>query len=66
MNGQNVYQSTLSANNASDIYQLILAGQGDGFNGTDGYLDEFYLWNRTLSAQEIQKNYLMSYFGIKK
>lgn len=66
MNGQNVYQSTLSATNASDISQLILAGQGDGFNGTDGYLDEFYLWNRTLSAQEIQKNYLMSYFGIKK
>ncbi len=66
MNGQNVCQTTLSANNASDISDLILAGQGDGFSGTDGYMDEFYLWNRVLSAQEIQKNYIMSYFGIKK
>lgn len=66
MNGQNVCQTTLSANNASDISELILAGQGDGFNGTDGYMDEFYLWNRSLSGLEIQKNYIMSYFGIKK
>lgn len=66
MNGQNVCQTTLSANSTADISQLILAGQGNGFSGTDGYLDEFYLWNRSLSAQEIQKNYIMSYFGIKK
>lgn len=66
MNGELVYQMALDNISASNISQLILGGSNDGFMGVDGCMAEFYLWNRVLSPQEINKNYIMSYFGIKK
>lgn len=67
MNGQNVFQERRTAVGASDISQLIIGGGfQNGMLTTNGLLSELYLWDRVVSPQDIQKNYIMSYFGVKK
>lgn len=67
MNGQNVFQERRAAVGASDISQLMIGGGfQNGMLTTHGLLSELYLWDRVVSPQDIQKNYIMSYFGVKK
>lgn len=66
MNGQNVFKKIITAAN-SDISQLVLGGDySNGMLSADAYLAELYIWERALNTEEIQKNYIMSYFGVKK
>lgn len=67
MNGQNVFQERRTAVGASNISQLLIGGgMQNGMLTTSGFLSELYLWDRVVSKQDIQKNYIMSYFGVKK
>lgn len=66
MNGQNVFRKILTGIGPSDISGLVLNGFSDGMFGVNGYLTEFYLWDRVVSSQDIYKNYIMSYFGVRK
>lgn len=67
MNGQNVFQERRAAVGASNISQLMIGGGfQNGMLATDGLLSELYFWERVVSPQDIQKNYIMSYFGVKK
>lgn len=67
MNGQNVFQERRTGVGKSDISQLVIGGGfQNGMFTTHGFLSELYLWERVISPQDIQKNYIMSYFGVKK
>lgn len=69
MNGQKVYEKTLTGVGASDISELMLKGDVVNYELLglqDAYMAELYIWNRVLTPQHVEKNYIMSYFGVAK